>query len=116
MFAICVPSVLASGSRHAILIGGDQYFPATLPGIESVYDANDDSSGAAAVAGTFAVANAVSLYVERGKQTFHSVHVEAAERVARLAFQSEAETLALISGIGADAHSGSPSPRPRGSD
>jgi hypothetical protein len=112
-----VRQVLASGSLRAILTGGDQSFPATLPGIESVYaDANDDSSVAAAVAGTFAIVNAVSLFVERGKQTFHSVHVEAAERVARLAFQSEAETLALISGIGADAHSGSPSPRPHGSD
>ena len=48
-------------------------------GIESVHaDVNDDSSVARAVAGAWAVVNTVSLYVERGKYTFHSVHVEAA--------------------------------------
>jgi len=35
------------------------------------------------LAGAYAAVNAVSLYVERGQETFHSVHVEAAERVAR---------------------------------
>ena len=37
------------------------------------------------LAGAYAAVNAVSLYVERGQETFHSVHVEAAERVAVVA-------------------------------
>ena len=47
-------------------------------------DVNDDRSVGAAVAGVEGVVNAVSLYAESGSQTFHSVHVEAATRVARL--------------------------------
>ena len=47
--------------------------------------------------------NAVSLYVERGKCTFHSVHVDAAKRIAMLARQAGVEALVHISGIGADA-------------
>jgi NADH dehydrogenase len=47
--------------------------------------------------------NTVSLYVERGKDTFHAVHVEAAKRIAMLARQAGAETLVHISGIGANA-------------
>jgi uncharacterized protein YbjT (DUF2867 family) len=48
-------------------------------------DVSDDRSVAAAVAGVECVVNAVSLYRESGPQTFHSVHVQAATRVARLA-------------------------------
>jgi hypothetical protein len=33
-------------------------------------------------AGAYGVVNAVSLYVEHGGETFHSVHVESARRVA----------------------------------
>src|ERR1700736_1849453 len=63
--------------------------------IESVYaDINDNASTAAAVGGAWAVVNAVSLYVERGSRTFHAVHVEAAERVARLARVGGVERLA----------------------
>src|SRR5438067_1174212 len=94
---------------------GRSVFPGGDPGIESVHaDVNDDSSVAAAVAGAFAVVNAVSLYVERGKDTFRSVHLEAAERVATLAFRAGAERLAHISGIGTDARSASPYIRSRG--
>jgi NADH dehydrogenase len=74
------------------------------PGIEAVHaDVNDNDSVARAVAGAWAVVNTVSLYVERGKATFHAVHVEAAKRVAVLARQAGAETLVQISGIGANA-------------
>src|ERR1019366_3799933 len=46
-------------------------------GIESIHaDINDDRSVAAAVAGVEGVVNAVSLYVESGQETFHSVHVQ----------------------------------------
>jgi uncharacterized protein YbjT (DUF2867 family) len=84
-------------------------------GIEAVHaDVNDDGSVARAVAGAWAVVNTVSLYVERGKYTFHSVHVEAAERIAMLARQAGAETLVHISGIGTNAGSASPYIRSRG--
>lgn len=83
--------------------------------IESVYgDINDDPSVAAVLHGVFAVVNAVSLYVERGADTFRSVHVEGAARVARLAGQAGARVLVHISGIGADARSTSAYIRSRG--
>jgi uncharacterized protein YbjT (DUF2867 family) len=77
-------------------------------------DVNDDRSVAAVVAGVEGVVNAVSLYGESGPQTFHSVHVEAATRVARLARQAGVGRLILVSGIGADAGSTSPYIRSRG--
>src|SRR5499433_785424 len=90
-------------------------FSGDVSGLEAVHaDVNDDGSVASAVAGAWAVVNAVSLYVERGKDTFHSVHVEAAKRIAVLARQAGAETLVHISGIGANAGSVSPYIRSRG--
>jgi uncharacterized protein YbjT (DUF2867 family) len=77
-------------------------------------DVDDDGAVAAAVAGAFAVANAVSLYVERGGRTFHSVHVEGAARVARHAREQSVEPLVHVSGIGADAGSASRYIRSRG--
>jgi NADH dehydrogenase len=61
-------------------------------------DVNDDRSVAAAVAGVEGVVNAASLYAESWPQTFHSVHVEAAARVARLA--REAGVGRVIGGLG----------------
>jgi uncharacterized protein YbjT (DUF2867 family) len=58
--------------------------------------------------------NAVSLYVERGKDTFQSVHVRAAERVAKLARQAGVDRLVHIFGIGSDARSTSPYVHSRG--
>lgn len=90
-------------------------FPTAGSPIESVHgDINDDSLVATAVTGVFAVVNAVSLYVEHGKDTFQSVHVDAAERVARLAREAGAERFLHISGIGADTRSASPYIRSRG--
>jgi uncharacterized protein YbjT (DUF2867 family) len=77
-------------------------------------DVNEGSSIAAAVAGASAVVNAVSLYGERGDQTFHSVHVEAAARVAKHAREAGVERLVHVSGLGADARSTSPYIRSRG--
>jgi uncharacterized protein YbjT (DUF2867 family) len=77
-------------------------------------DVNDDRSVAAAVAGVEGVVNAVSLYAESGSQTFHSVHVEAATRVARLAREAGVGRFIHVSGIGADAESASPYIRSRG--
>ena len=45
--------------------------------------------------------NAVSLYVERGVETFQSVHVDAADTMAELARQAGVERLVFVSGIGA---------------
>jgi NADH dehydrogenase len=83
--------------------------------VESVHaDVNDDASVASAVAGAYGVVNAVSLYVEHGKQSFHVVHVEAAERVATHSRQRGVDKLVHISGIGADDQSGSRYIRSRG--
>ncbi len=77
-------------------------------------DINDEAAVAAAVAGAYGVVNAVSLYRERGTETFHGLHVKAAERLARHAQRAGVERFVLISGIGADAASGSPYIRSRG--
>lgn len=83
--------------------------------IQSVHaDINDEGSISAAMRGAFAVVNAVSLYVEHGRHTFQSVHVEAAGRVARLARQSGLERIVHLSGIGSDPHSASSYIRSRG--
>ena len=77
-------------------------------------DAHDERSVEAAVAGADGVVNAISLYVEHGSETFHSVHVEAAARIASVARRVGAKRLVHISGIGADAASPSPYIRSRG--
>ena len=77
-------------------------------------DAHDERSVEAAVAGADGVVNAISLYVEHGSETFHSVHVEAAARIASVARRVGAKRLVHLSGIGADAASPSPYIRSRG--
>lgn len=85
------------------------------PNIQSIAaDVHDERSVADAISGARGVVNAVSLYVEHDRTTFHSVHVEAARRVATLACQSGVESFVLVSGIGADAASASPYIRSRG--
>jgi NADH dehydrogenase len=59
------------------------------------------------LAGAAAAVNAVSLYVEHGDETFRSVHVVAAERVARQARTAGLQYLAHVSGIGSDPRSSS---------
>jgi uncharacterized protein YbjT (DUF2867 family) len=77
-------------------------------------DAHDERSVEDAVAGADGVVNAISLYVEHGSDTFHSVHVEAAARIASVAQRLGAKRLVHLSGIGADAASPSPYIRSRG--
>jgi NADH dehydrogenase len=77
-------------------------------------DIDDDSAVAEALEGAYGAVNAVSLYVERGGATFASVHVEAAERLARLARQAGVQRLAHVSGIGSDPASSSLYIRKRG--
>jgi uncharacterized protein YbjT (DUF2867 family) len=68
---------------------------------------HDERSVADALAGAYGVVNAVSLYVEDGQETFHSVHVASAKRVAAQAHRAGVERFAHVSGIGA--HAASPS-------
>jgi uncharacterized protein YbjT (DUF2867 family) len=77
-------------------------------------DARDERSVEDAVAGADGVVNAISLYAEHGSDTFHSVHVEAAARIASISRRVGAKRLVHLSGIGADAASPSPYIRSRG--
>ncbi|MFB9266221.1 complex I NDUFA9 subunit family protein [Bradyrhizobium erythrophlei] len=77
-------------------------------------DIHDERSVAEALAGADAAVNTVSLYVEHGQETFHSVHVESAQRVAAQALRAGVERLVHVSGIGADPASRSRYIRARG--
>lgn len=70
-------------------------------------DVRDEASVEAALEGSRAVVNAVGLYVEKGADTFESVHVRGAANVARLAARAGVKRLAHISGIGASTASSS---------
>jgi uncharacterized protein YbjT (DUF2867 family) len=84
-------------------------------GIEQIAaDAHDERSVEAAVAGADGVVNAISLYVEHGRDTFHSVHVETAAKIARTARRAGIRRFVHVSGIGADTSSPSPYIRSRG--
>jgi uncharacterized protein YbjT (DUF2867 family) len=85
---------------------GKKLFGTDDPQLQSFEaDIHDERSIADVLAGAFGVVNAVSLYVEHEQQTFHSVHVEAAQRVASQAHRAGIERLAHVSGIGSDAAS-----------
>jgi len=87
---------------------GHRLFGPEDPQLQSVgANIHDKRSVEDALAGAYGVVNAVSLYVERGQETFHSVHVEAAQRVAAQAHRAGVRRLVHVSGTGADA--GSPS-------
>src|SRR6266404_2491608 len=94
---------------------GHRLFGLDDPLLQSVgANIHDERSVADAVAGAYGVVNAVSLYVEHGRQTFHSVHVESATRCAAQAHRAGVERVAHVSGIGADAASQSLYIRKRG--
>jgi NADH dehydrogenase len=77
-------------------------------------DVRDRGEIAGAVAGADAVVNAVSAYVEARGVTFEAVHQLGAEAVAREAAVAGVARHVLVSGIGADAESGSTYIRARG--
>ena len=84
-------------------------------GVEQiVVDVHDRYSVEAAVAGADGAVNTVSLYVEYGRETFWSVHVEGAAQVARAARRARVKRLVHLSGIGASASSTSRYIRSRG--
>jgi hypothetical protein len=88
-------------SRHPGRAEGD--------GIEQIAaDAHAERFVEAAVAGVDGVVNAISLYVEHGSDTFHSLHVETAGKIARIARQAGIRRFVHISGIGANTASPSP--------
>ena len=93
----------------------ERLFALDDPKLQSI-EANihDEGSVAEAVAGAYAVVNAVSLYIEQGRETFHSVHVESAQRLAAQARKAEVKRFAHVSGIGVDATSPSLYIRKRG--
>ena len=94
---------------------GHRLFVLDNPQLQSVAaNIHDEQSVADAVAGAYGVVNAVSLYVEHGQETFHSVHVESAQRVAAQTRLAGVERLVHVSGIGADAASPSRYIRKRG--
>src|SRR5450830_801577 len=94
---------------------GHRLFALDDPQLQSVAaNIHDERSVADALAGAYGVVNAVSLYVEHGQETFHSVHVESAQRVAAQARRAGVERLAHVSGIGSDAASPSLYIRKRG--
>ena len=84
-------------------------------GIEHIAaDAHDQRSVEAAVAGADAIVNAISLYVEHGTDTYHSVHVETAGKVAKASRDAGIKRFVHVSGIGANTASPSPYIRSRG--
>jgi uncharacterized protein YbjT (DUF2867 family) len=61
-------------------------FPSDEPVPQAVAaDLHDEAAVAAALAGARGAVNAVSLYVEHGRESFDAVHVEGAARLARRA-------------------------------
>jgi len=102
-----------TASRHPDR--GHRLFGPDDPQLQSVgANIHDERSVADALAGAYGVVNAVSLYVEHGQETFQSVHVESAQRVAAQAQRAGVKRLVHISGIGADAASQSRYIRKRG--
>lgn len=77
-------------------------------------DIEDETARQGAVKGADAVINAVSLYLERGEQTYDTVHVEAAGQLAAAAEREGVSRFLHLSGIGADASSHLPYIRSRG--
>ena len=94
---------------------GEELFGRDDPHLRSIEtDIHDEDAVIVALAGAWGAVNAVSLYVERARETFHSVHVEAAGRIAALAHRAGLARLVQVSGIGADAQSKSLYIRKRG--
>jgi NADH dehydrogenase len=104
---------MSVASRHPerghALLGPDD------PQLRSIkVDVRDAASVTDALSDAYGAVNTVSLYLERGQETFHSIHVESAERLAAQAQRRGAKRLIHVSGIGANARSQSLYIRKRG--
>jgi uncharacterized protein YbjT (DUF2867 family) len=94
---------------------GNMLFRCDDPQLQLVKaDIHNERSISDALVGAYGAVNAVSLYVEHGQETFQSVHVESAQRVATQAHRAGVERLVHVSGIGSDAASPSLYIRKRG--
>ncbi|HLG83057.1 MAG TPA: complex I NDUFA9 subunit family protein [Bradyrhizobium sp.] len=100
-------AAVRAAARHPARAEGDNLE-------QVVADAHDEGAVEAAIAGADGVVNAISLYSEHGSDTFHSVHVDAAARIAKVARRAGVKRLVHLSGIGADPASPSPYIRSRG--
>jgi len=90
-------------------------FGSSTSGLTSLRaDVHNEAEVAAALEGSHGAVNAVSLYVEHGRETFRAVHVDAAARVARVAREAGVEHLVHVSGIGSNPESSSPYIKARG--
>jgi NADH dehydrogenase len=67
----------------------------------------NDASVAAAIGDSGAVINLLGILYEKGRNTFQSVHVEAAARITRLSREQGAQRLIHMSALGADKASSS---------
>jgi uncharacterized protein YbjT (DUF2867 family) len=104
-----------SDSGAAVRIASRHLVPGQGGNVERIVaDAQDEHAVQAAIAGADGVVNAISLYVENKGSTFHSIHVEAAARIATMARQAGVKRFVHLSGIGADAASTSSYIRSRG--
>ena len=110
-----VAALLGRGAR--VRIAARQPHRPGMPSSDRVQhvvaNVTDLASIEAAIDGADAVANAVSLYVEKGDSTFRAIHLEAARAVAEAAARHGAR-LVHVSGIGADSAATSPYVRFRG--
>ncbi|MFY9898861.1 MAG: NAD(P)H-binding protein, partial [Xanthobacteraceae bacterium] len=105
--------VVRIASRHPDR--GDALLGPDDPQLRSIKaDVRNPRSVADALTDAYGAVNAVSLYLERGQDTFHSVHVESAQRVAAQAQRKGVKRLIHVSGIGADPGSRSLYIRKRG--
>jgi uncharacterized protein YbjT (DUF2867 family) len=78
---------------------GHSQFGLDDPQLQFLEAIHDERSVADALAGAYGVVNAVGLYLERGQETFHSVHVESAQRVAAQAHRAGVERLVHVSAM-----------------
>ena len=109
LHGFCVRAASRHPDRGDVLCGPDD------PQLRSIKaDVHDERSVAEALADAYGAVNAVSLYVEHRSETFHSVHVEFAQRIAAQAQRAGVKRLVHVSGMGADFRSQSLYIRKRG--
>ncbi|TIN21692.1 MAG: complex I NDUFA9 subunit family protein [Mesorhizobium sp.] len=95
-----------AASRHPARVGPVFSSITRMPEAVEADILNASSIGSA-IAGSEAIVNAVSLYVEQGVQTFERVHVKAAADLAAASRDGKVDQFVQISGIGSDPQSDS---------
>jgi uncharacterized protein YbjT (DUF2867 family) len=102
---LALPRVPGARRRAAFSTGNGALRPAVGSLHFIAADVHDERAVDAAIDGAQAVINTVSLYAEHAKDTFHSVHVVAAARIASCAASAGVQRLVHVSGVGANASS-----------